>query len=205
MNIYEKIQAVGDAIRNIEKDMEVGKGSYAYKAISDSAVMSAVKTAEHKHRLVSIPVKQELISEEQVNAVNNSGKQVLYYKQTIKMTVEITDLDKTEDKVYVETLAVGLDTGDKGLGKASTYARKYALLNAYKVITGEDPDSEKSPQTESITESSMLIDVTNALAKHTDAREKVFKSFKVQSEKDLTEKQLRVTYDTCVKRGYIDV
>lgn len=62
------------------------------------------------------------------------------------MTVRIINLDKPEEYIEVESFGRGLDSGDKGFGKASTYARKYALLNAYKIATGEDPDDVKSKE-----------------------------------------------------------
>ena len=64
MNIYEKIQAVSNEVRSVEKDMTVGKGNYAYKAVSDLAVTLAIKDAETKYRLVSIPIRQELVNSE---------------------------------------------------------------------------------------------------------------------------------------------
>ena len=40
----------------------------------------------------------------------------------------------------------GVDTYDKAPGKAMTYADKYALMKAYKISTGDDPDQEASPE-----------------------------------------------------------
>ena len=45
------------------------------------------------------------------------------------------------------TYGDGVDTQDKAPGKAMTYADKYALLKAYKIVTGEDPDQQHSPDT----------------------------------------------------------
>ena len=44
----------------------------------------------------------------------------------------------------VTTYGDGIDSGDKSVGKAMTYADKYALLKAYKIVTGDDPDQEAS-------------------------------------------------------------
>ena len=35
MNLFEKIQAVSDAVRNVEKNIVVGTGNSSYKAVSD--------------------------------------------------------------------------------------------------------------------------------------------------------------------------
>ena len=42
------------------------------------------------------------------------------------------------------SIADGLDPADKGSGKAMTYADKYALMKAYKIMTGDDPDQYHS-------------------------------------------------------------
>lgn len=147
-NLYEKIQLVSNEIKNIEKNMTVGKGNYAYKAVQDIDVTLEVKEAETKYGLISIPIKQELVKSEVVRIVKEGGGETINYVDIVKMTLRIINLDNTSEYIDVESFGRGLDAGDKGFGKASTYARKYALLNAYKIATGEDPDENKSkPQT----------------------------------------------------------
>lgn len=142
-DLFKKIQKVSMEVMNLEKDMQVGTGSYAYKAVSDTQVTLAIKKAEEKHMLNSIPIKQELINSEVIKRVNNENKESLTYVDNIKLTLLIVDLE-TGESIEVESFGKGIDSGDKGFGKASTYARKYALLNAYKIATGEDPDASKS-------------------------------------------------------------
>ena len=45
------------------------------------------------------------------------------------------------------TFAEGIDAQDKGSGKAMTYGDKYALMKAYKISTGDDPDQTASEET----------------------------------------------------------
>ena len=75
MNLFEKIQAVSNDVRNITKDMTVGNGSYSYKAVSDIDVTLAVKDAETKHRLVSIPIKQDLINSEVIRIQKKNNEE----------------------------------------------------------------------------------------------------------------------------------
>ena len=152
MNIYEKIQAVSLDVKNISKNMTVGSGAYSYKAVSDLDVTLAVKEAEATHGIVSIPIKQELIKSEVYRSIKKESyngrdteKETYTYVDDIKMTVRIINLENPDEFIDIETYGKGIDTGDKGFGKASTYARKYALLNAYKIATGEDPDKDISP------------------------------------------------------------
>ncbi|MFK1876104.1 hypothetical protein ACIXOG_19660 [Bacteroides fragilis] len=69
LNLYQKIQAVSNEVKNIEKNMTVGAGSYAYKAVQDIDVTLCVKDAETKYGIVSIPVKQELIKSEVIRTI----------------------------------------------------------------------------------------------------------------------------------------
>jgi len=204
MNIYEKIQAVSNEIGNIEKDLQVGSGSYGYKAVSDNAVISAVNKAEKKHRLLSIPLRQELINSETIRIVKKNGDEGLTYVENIKMLTKIIDLDDITQEVIVESLAKGIDPSDKGFGKASTYARKYGLLNAYKIITGEDPDANKSEETKAISKPSEKLTVLeNYFDMHLDTLQAVLTHYSVGTLKDLSDKQVSTIYSTYKQKGLI--
>ena len=180
-NLFEKIQLVSNEVRNITKDMTVGSGNYAYKAVSDIDVTLAVKDAETKYKLVSIPIKQELINSE-ILKVLDGAKEKITYVDTIKLTLKIIDLEDISSFIEIESFGKGIDSGDKGFGKASTYARKYALLNAYKIATGEDPDNEKSKQQEQKkTTSDKRIAVVNYLEKNISLLQEVLKYFNIGS------------------------
>jgi len=204
LNLYEKIQAVSNEVRNISKDMTVGSGSYSYKAVSDIDVTLAVKDAEQKYKLVSIPIKQELINSEVIRIQKKNNEEGLTYVDTIKMTVRIIDLEDTTQFIEVESFGKGIDSGDKGFGKASTYARKYALLNAYKIATGEDPDAEKSKETttaKTISEKRALVE--NYLLKNTEVCQKMLQHFNVGELSDISEKDITVIFKTYSEKKLI--
>lgn len=194
MNLYEKIQAVGDDIRNIEKGITIGTGNYSYKAVGDLDVTLAVKDAEKKYRITSIPFKQELISSEVVRSIKKDNIEALTYVDTVKMTVRIIDLDDTTQFIDVESFGKGIDSGDKGFGKASTYARKYALLNAYKIATGEDPDANKSEEIKTMTVDDKKNIVIAVLEKDNKKLIAVLSHFNVQEIGDLTKDQFEIIY-----------
>lgn len=54
------------------------------------------------------------------------------------------NIDKPEEYIDIDTYGDGVDSGDKAPGKAMTYSDKYALMKAYKIITGDDPDQISS-------------------------------------------------------------
>lgn len=194
-NIYQKIQNVANDIGNIEKDMVVGKGNYSYKAISDLQVVLKVKEAETKHGLVSIPIKQELIRSEVVKTVKENGREGINYVDIIKMTVKIVNLSNPTESIEIESFGRGLDPSDKGFGKASTYARKYALLNAYKIATGEDPDKDKSEKTESLSVDEIQIAVDNYMLQNNEYCQKILSYFNIGSIEDLTKAQTKTVHE----------
>jgi len=193
-NLYEKIQSVGDEIRNIEKDMTVGGGNYSYKAVGDLGVTLAVKDAEKKHRLTSIPFKQDLINSEVVRTIKKDNIESLTYVDTIKMTVRIIDLDDTTQFIDIESFGKGIDSGDKGFGKASTYARKYALLNAYKIATGEDPDANKSEEVKTLSIDEKKNAVISVFEKDNAKLIAVLSHFNVTDMGDLSKEQYETIY-----------
>ena len=204
LNLYQKIQAVSNEVRNITKDMTVGTGNYSYKAVSDLDVTLAVKDAEKKYKIVSIPVKQELLNSEVIRIQKKNNEEGLTYVDTIKMTVRIIDLEDTSQFIEVESFGKGIDTGDKGFGKASTYARKYALLNAYKIATGEDPDAEKSKETTTaVTPSQKRIKVENYLNNNVMVLQSTLSHFNIGTIGDATEKQITAMYDTLTAKGNV--
>lgn len=146
-NLFARIQAVSDEVKTIEKNLNVSTGNSSYKAVADLSVTCAIRKAEVNAGVVSIPVKQELVKSEIVTTTDKYGNEKINYVDIVKMTLRIFNVDKPDEYIDVESYGRGLDTGDKGFGKASTYARKYALLNAYKIATGEDPGEKASEET----------------------------------------------------------
>lgn len=201
-NIYKKIQAVSNEIKTIEKNLVVGRGSSSYKAVGDLDVTLSVKEAETKYGLVSIPVKQELVKTDIIKTAGRDGE-TYKYVDIVKMTLKIVNIDNPDEIVEVESFGRGLDSGDKGFGKASTYARKYALLNAYKIATGEDPDAEKSKEEKAVGMDEKRSLVINALYNDVEKYQKTMKSFGHDSVEELTDGEIEKLYDGMKKRGML--
>ncbi len=201
MNLFEKIQAVSNDVRTVEKNLTVGQGKFAYKAVGELDVILAVKEAESKHRLVSIPIAQELVKSEIVDVVRSNGKTGKDYVDIVKMTLEIIDLDKPESKISITSYGRGIDTGDKGLNKASTYARKNALMNAYKIASGEDPEAEKSKDSQQTkTDDEVTVFVKNYLSENPEYSLEVTKYFNVSSFDEFTKPQILSIHKSILKK-----
>lgn len=150
LNIFEKLSLITAEIGVVEKNLnvQVNKNS-SYKAVSERDVIDAVKPIEAKYRVYSYPVSRQivdrdvLVKESEYNGQVTRTNTLFMRLETVYRFVNIDNpTDFTETTVYGD----GLDTGDKATGKAMTYADKYALMKAYKISTGDDPDKEASPE-----------------------------------------------------------
>ena len=156
MNIFEKMQKVTDEMSVVEKglNVQVNKTS-SYKAVSERDILDNVKPLETKYGIYSYPFARKVIDSDtlvkETEFVNARTDDVTTTKtNTLFMRLEtiyrFVNIDKPEEYVDITTYGDGLDTGDKAPGKAMTYADKYALMKAYKISTGDDPDKEPSPE-----------------------------------------------------------
>ena len=129
------------------------------------------------------------------------GYVTITYADIVKMTVRIINVDKPEETIDVESFGRGLDVGDKGFGKASTYARKYALLNAYKIATGEDPDEQKSEEMAVVTQDAKRDAIINYLMNNQEYASSILQYFNLPSTDDLTSREINIIYNNLQKKG----
>ena len=61
MNIFEKLQHITSEIQTVNKNLAVGIGKNAYKAVGEADVLSAVKVLEEKYQVYSYPCKREIV------------------------------------------------------------------------------------------------------------------------------------------------
>ena len=142
--VYEKIQQVMGSVNYLNKDgfVETGKGK-GYKALTDEKVLGAVRPALVSAGLVILPVKMEQQrTDEQVKAYDGSTKTNRI--TDVSVTYRIINVEDPKDYVEVVSAGTGVDTQDKGIGKAMTYAKKYAILNSFLIPSGEDTDQISS-------------------------------------------------------------
>lgn len=134
MNIHQKIAAVMDAVKYIQKDDNVEFKNTKYKALSEEKVTSLVREQLVKNGLVILPVGMTCSRHENITHVE------VQYK--------IVNVDDPCDYEIVCSCGDGFDTQDKGSGKAMTYAYKYMLLRTFAIPTGEDPDKVSTDEIE---------------------------------------------------------
>lgn len=132
LNLWQKINAVMKDVQYLAKDDAIKFLNTSYKAISEEKVTQAVRESLTKHGVAIFPIEQEHIKVDNLTTVN------VKYK--------IINIDNPTESEVVVSSGTGVDTQDKGVGKAMTYAYKYMLLRTFAIPTGEDPDKISSEE-----------------------------------------------------------
>lgn len=146
MNIFQKMAAITAELQTVAKNLTVGTGKNTYKAVSERDILDAVKPIEEKFGVYSYPCDREILESNLLESESEYGKKTTFMTR-IKTTYRFVNTDNPQDYIETITFAEGIDTQDKGSGKAMTYADKYALMKGYKISTGDDPDQEASKET----------------------------------------------------------
>ena len=146
-NIYQKMSAITEEINRVAKNLTVGVGKSAYRAVGEADVLAAVKPIEIKHGVYSYPVSREIVETDVLTTTTEYDGKTTENKRLfmrVKTVYRFVNIDNPFEYIDITTYGDGIDSGDKGCGKAMTYADKYALLKAYKIETGDDTDQQAS-------------------------------------------------------------
>ena len=184
MNIFQRMSAVTKEISTVAKNLSVDAGKSSYKAVGEADVLAAVKPIEAKHGVYSYPYQREIVeSGEMVSTTKYGERKQLFLR--VKTVYRFVNVDEPNEYIDITTYGDGVDTQDKAPGKAMTYGDKYALLKAYKIQTGDDPDQNASDDLKNMTGKpayptmdDMVEDVEKYLEKDVKMREWVASAMK---------------------------
>lgn len=149
-NIFQRMAAVTAELQTVAKNLmvETGRGK-GYKAVSERDIIDAVKPLEEKHGIYSYPCARKVLESQTLESEStyngNVTKKTTFFTR-IETTYRFVNVDDPTDYIETVTFAEGIDSQDKGSGKAMTYGDKYALMKAYKISTGDDPDQTASTE-----------------------------------------------------------
>ena len=199
MNIYEKLSAITNEISAVAKNLNVGYGKAQYKAVGEADVLAAVKPTEEKYKVYSYPVSRRVIESNVLTSLDKDGNEKRQLFMRLEVVYRFVNMENPEEYIDITTYGDGVDPGDKAPGKAMTYADKYALLKAYKIITGDDPDQKASETLKAVerkeTVSNQLITDVQAVALESVLTAgnvnipKLLEMYKVKTLRDLTQRQ----------------
>ncbi len=159
--IAKAIIKVMQAVKGMEKNSKVGDGSMSYNGTKDQDVKEVFNEALALNGLCIMPINIE--ENTQVDRWEDSYKK---QKQSVftKVKVKYLLLHTSGESIELMGYGHGVDSQDKGAGKATTYALKNCLLYTFLTPVGkiEDTDNTHSeeiplPKTPAQIENEQLI------------------------------------------------
>ena len=144
-NIAKAIIAVMRSVKGIDKTMTIGTGIHSYKGVPDKEVKKIIGDAMALNGLCILPIGIE--TKTQIDRWEETGgqygpkqKQSVFTEATTKYLL----LHESGESIELAGYGHGIDSQDKGAGKATTYALKYTLLYLFLVPTGKIDDSDNT-------------------------------------------------------------
>lgn len=150
LNIFQRMLEITNELGTVAKNLNVAiTKNNQYKAVGEVDILNAVKPLEAKYGVYSYPHETEIVQQDLITTYttyNNQRNERQQFLIRLERVYRFVNVDKPSEYVEVKSYGDGLDTGDKATGKAMTYADKYALMKAYKISTGDDPDQDASEE-----------------------------------------------------------
>jgi len=132
--LVSKLAKVMETVKYIEKRGYNKFHKYNYATESD--VSEKVREVLAEEKVIMLPDVVEHTTREHVNQRGNKE-----YISTV--TVKFTFIDgETGEELSIHSVGEGQDAGDKAVYKAITGATKYALMKAFMIPTGDDPEQD---------------------------------------------------------------
>ena len=140
MAFIDVIEKISQDKRLVPDLMKAENGNN-FRAISESAILEVIDPILRDHKMFyNVEVKK---SDLQIREAFGSKGKKLQFIATVEIALNF--YSNTEYTVVrTEAVGMGIDDNDKAMGKAYTYAVKYALLKLFRLRYGDDPDFKAS-------------------------------------------------------------
>lgn len=133
--LLERLLAIREGVSGLAKDAR--NEHFRFDYVSSSKVLGKLRKLMNENRVLLIPNIESI-------AYSTSGKNI-FTEVNIKYTW--VNVDDSSDSLECNWYAQGQDSGEKGPGKAYTYAEKYFLLKFFNIPTDrDDPDASAAPE-----------------------------------------------------------
>ena len=151
LNIYQRVNKVMEQCNYLQK-----KQAQQGKGIRYDEVMAMIRPLLIANGIVMVTTQDSL---ECLNNVEGTKQKVYQGKFSLKLV----NIDNPSEVIEHTAYAHGMDGGDKGAGKAHTYAMKTMLVKGFGIETGEDEESraEKLEALDTSAEALLIEDCTD--------------------------------------------
>jgi hypothetical protein len=141
-NLAKAVIAVMKEVKGIDKTMTVGNGPSSYKGVPDQEVKKILGESMERNGLCVLPIDVQPTTtiERWVESGQYGDKQKQQVFTEVKTKYLL--LHESGESIELAGYGHGVDSQDKGAGKATTYALKYAMLYTFFVPTGKIDDAD---------------------------------------------------------------
>ena len=155
-NLAKAILCVMKDVKGIDKTLTVGTGNSSYEGVPDQEVKKILGESMAKNGICVLPIEIDEQTQidrwEEVDQYSKETPKAVKQKQTVftKVKTKYLLLHESGESQVIVGYGHGVDSQDKGAGKATTYALKYAMLYSFFVPTGkiDDTDTDHSDSKE---------------------------------------------------------
>lgn len=132
-NLFQKLIKIRKSVPYLKKDNQ----GHQYKYVSSSQALGSLRgKMDELGVLLLVEILNSKVRESQTARGNRQ------YMTELKLRYTWVDADNPQDRITCEFYGQGIDEGEKGVGKALTYAEKYLLLKTFNIATDkDDPDA----------------------------------------------------------------
>ena len=147
-NLAQAIVKVMKAVKGMEKNSRVGTGNSAYDGTKYQDVAETFNQAMSENGLSMLPIDIEEETKidrwQEVDPWSKETPKAMKTKQSVftKVKVKYLLLHESGESQVITGYGHGIDSQDKGAGKATTYALKNTLLYTFLTPVGKIDDSE---------------------------------------------------------------
>lgn len=143
--LLQRLQAVRKDVTYIQKDELPGSAPYG-SAVSHASLLKKIRASMVEQGILWFPIKVEVLQSHRYENLEAVGRAKVQYWVEMMITTRFCVAEgciQHSDFIDIPVLVHGLDSQDKGPGKASTYADKIALLRVLNLESGDDPDFDE--------------------------------------------------------------
>ena len=144
MNFAKLIESVSQDKR-LKPDLMRAENGNNFRAISESAILDVIDPVLRENNVFY----EVFVHDYKLEVKESYGKvgKKLQFIATVMLKLEFTHIKEDGTREFIaktDSVGMGIDDNDKAMGKAYTYAVKYALLKLFRLRYGDDPDYEAS-------------------------------------------------------------
>ncbi|MEB3103052.1 ERF family protein [Ferviditalea candida] len=131
------VKKLVEVMKHVKYIQKTGKNTFHnYNYATEADVNEKVREVLAENNVILIPNVKSHAHREHINAKGKTE-----YIVTVEVEFTFIDGDSGE-RITFTTFGEGQDAGDKGTYKAITGAQKYALMKAFMIPTGDDPEGD---------------------------------------------------------------